>query len=66
MTAAATSAVCLTMLAAMGSGAVGVERLSAVGTRPLLFGAALFGQLVGGAAASVVGAQLLLRLRPHR
>ena len=66
MTAAATSAVCVTVLAAMGSGAVGVERLSAVGTRPLLFGAALLGQVVAGAAASVLGAQLLLRVRPHR
>ena len=66
ITAAATSAVCLTVLAAMGSGAVGVERLSAVGTRPLLFGAVLLGQLVAGAAASVLVAQLLLRVRPHR
>ena len=54
VTAAATSAVCVTVLAAMGSGAVGVERLSAVGTRPLLFGAVLLGQLVAGAAASVL------------
>ena len=66
ITAAATSAVCLAVLAAMGSGAVGVERLSAVGTRPLLFGAVLLGQLVVGAAASVLVAQLLLRVRPHR
>lgn len=65
-TAATVSAVSLTVLAALGSGAVGVERLSAVGTRPLLFGAALLGELVAGAAASVLIAQLLLRLRPHR
>ena len=43
-----------------------MERLSDVGTRPLLFGAALLGQLVVGAAASVLVAQLLLRMRPHR
>ncbi len=66
VTAAATSAVCVTVLAAMGSGAVGVERLSAVGTRPLLFGAVLLGQLVAGAAASVLVTQLVLRVRPHR
>lgn len=66
VSAAATSAACLTVLAAMGSGAVGVERLSAVGTRPLLFGAVLLGQLVAGAAASVLVAQLVLRVRPHR
>jgi len=66
LTAAATSAAGLTVLAALGSGAVGVERLSAVGTPPWLFGAVLFGELVAGAAASVLVAQLLLRFRPHR
>ena len=66
VTAAATSAVGLTMLAALGSGAVGVERLSAVGTRPWLFGAVLLGELLAGAAASVLVAQLLIRFRPHR
>jgi Family of unknown function (DUF6350) len=66
ITAAGTSAVAVTVLAGVGSGAVGVERLSAVGTRPLLFGAVLLGELVVGAAASVLLAQLLLRFRPHR
>jgi hypothetical protein len=66
LTAAATSAVALTVLAAWGSGAVGVERLSAVGTRPWLFGAVLLGELAAGAAASVLVAQVLLRFRPHR
>ncbi|HEY6742554.1 MAG TPA: DUF6350 family protein [Lapillicoccus sp.] len=65
-TAAATSAVCLTVLAARGSGAAGVDRLSAVGTRPWAFGALLLAALVAGAAASVLVRQLLLRLRPHR
>ena len=64
--AAATSAVALTVLAALGSGAVGVERLSDVGTRPFLLGAVLLGQLAAGAAASVPVTQLLLRARPHR
>lgn len=65
LVAVVTSAVGLTVLAALGSGAVGVERLSAVGTRPLVFGAALLGLLVAGAALSVLSAQLLLRVRPH-
>ena len=65
-TAAATSAVCLTVLAARGSGAAGVDRLSAVGTRPWAFGVLLLAELVAGAAASVLVRQLLLRLRPHR
>ena len=64
--AVVTSAAGLTVLAALGSGAVGVDRLSAVGTRPLVFGAALLGLLVAGAALSVLSAQLLLRARPHR
>ena len=46
-----------------GSG--GVDRLSAVRTRPLVFGAALLGLLVAGAALSVLSAQRLLRGRPH-
>ena len=66
LAAVVTSAAGLTVLAALGSGAVGVDRLSAVGTRPLLFGAALLGLLVAGAALSVLSAQLLLRARPHR
>ncbi|HEU4330709.1 MAG TPA: DUF6350 family protein [Lapillicoccus sp.] len=66
LTAAVTSAAALTVLAALGSGAVGVERLSAVGTRPWLFGVVLLGQLAAGAAASVLVAQLMLRFRPHR
>jgi hypothetical protein len=66
ITAAATSAAALTVLAAMGSGAVGVERLSDVGTRPLVLGGALLGQLVAGAAVSVLVSQLRLRLRRHR
>ena len=66
LAAVVTSAAGLTVLAALGSGAVGVERLSAVGTRPLVFGAALLGLLVAGAALSVLSAQLLLRARPHR
>jgi hypothetical protein len=66
LTAAVTSAGCLTVLAVMGSGPVGVERLSAVGTRPWLFGAVLLGELAAGAAASVLVTQLLLRFRPHR
>ena len=66
VTAAATSAVVITVLAALGSGAVGVDRLGSVGTRPLVFGAALLGLLVAGAAVSVLSAQLLLRARPHR
>jgi hypothetical protein len=66
LTAAVTAAVALTVLAVLGSGAVGVERLSAVGTRPWLFGAVLLGQLVAGAALTVVVTQLLLRFRPHR
>jgi hypothetical protein len=66
LTAAVTSAAALTVLAALGSGAVGVERLDAVGTRPWLFGVALLGELVAGAAAWVLLGQLLLRLRPHR
>jgi hypothetical protein len=65
-TAAATSAVALTLLAALGSGAVGLDRLSAVGTTPLLFGGVLLGELVAGASAFVLARQLLLRLRPHR
>ena len=65
-TAAATSAVCLTLLAGRGSGAAGVDRLSAVGTRPWAFGALLLAELVVGAAASVLVRQLLLRFRPHR
>ncbi len=66
LAAVVTSAAGLTVLAALGSGAVGVERLSAVGTRPLVFGAALLGLLVAGAALSVLSVQLLLRVRPHR
>ena len=66
LAAVVTSAAGLTVLAALGSGAVGVDRLSAVGTRPLVFGAALLGLLVAGAALSVLSAQLLLRARPHR
>jgi hypothetical protein len=66
LAAVVTSAAGLTVLAALGSGAVGVDRLSAVGTRPLVFGAALLGLLVTGAALSVLSAQLLLRARPHR
>ena len=66
LAAVVTSAAGLTVLAAIGSGAVGVDRLSAVGTRPLVFGAALLGLLVAGAALSVLSAQLLLRARPHR
>src|SRR4051812_10517134 len=65
-TAASISAVAIAVLAALGSGAVGVDRLSDVGTRPLVLGAVLLGELVGGAAAFVLGTQLLLRLRPHR
>jgi Family of unknown function (DUF6350) len=65
-TAAATSAVCLTALAGRGSGAAGVDRLSAVGTRPWVFGAVLLAELVVGAAASVLVRQLLLRFRLHR
>jgi hypothetical protein len=65
LAAVVTSAAGLTVLAALGSGAVGVDRLSAVGTRPLVFGAALLGLLVAGAALSVLSAQLLLRARPH-
>ena len=66
LAAVVTSAAGLTVLAALGSGAVGVDRLSAVGTRPLVFGAALLGLLVSGAALSVLSAQLVLRVRPHR
>jgi hypothetical protein len=66
LAAVVTSAAGLTVLSALGSGAVGVERLSAIGTRPLVFGAALLGLLVAGAASSVLSAQLLLRVRPHR
>ena len=66
LAAVVTSAAGLTVLAALGSGAVGVDRLSAVGTRSLVFGAALLGLLVAGAALSVLSAQLLLRARPHR
>ena len=66
LAAVVTSAAGLTVLAALGSGAVGVDRLSAVGTRPLVFGAALLGLLVAGAALSVLSAQLLLRARPRR
>ena len=66
LAAVVTSAAGLTVLAALGSGGVGVDRLSAVGTRPLVFGAALLGLLVAGAALSVLSAQLLLRARPHR
>jgi hypothetical protein len=66
LAAVVTSAAGLTVLAALGSGAVGVDRLTAVGTRPLVFGAALLGLLVAGAALSVLSAQLLLRARPHR
>ena len=66
LAAVVTSAAGLTVLAGLGSGAVGVDRLSAVGTRPLVFGAALLGLLVAGAALSVLSAQLLLRARPHR
>jgi hypothetical protein len=66
LAAVVTSAAGLTVLAALGSGAVGVDRLTAVGTRPLAFGAALLGLLVAGAALSVLSAQLLLRARPHR
>ncbi len=66
LAAVVTSAAGLTVLAALGSGAVGVDRLGAVGTRPLVFGAALLGLLVAGAALSVLSAQLLLRACPHR
>jgi len=66
LAAVVTSAAGLTVLAALGSGAVGADRLSAVGTRPLVFGAALLGLLVAGTALSVLSAQLLLRARPHR
>jgi hypothetical protein len=65
-TAAATSAVCLALLAARGSGAAGVDRLSAVGTRAWAFGGLLLAELLVGAAASVLVRQLLLRFRPHR
>jgi hypothetical protein len=66
MTAATTSAVLLALLAARGSGAAGVDRLSAVGTRPWAFGALLLAELLVGAAASVLVRQLLVRFRPHR
>lgn len=64
-TSAATSAVAVTLLALLGSGSVGVDRLRAVGTHPALLGAALFGELLVGGAAYVLVAQLRLRFR-HR
>jgi hypothetical protein len=66
LTAAATSAAVLTVLAASGRARWAWTGSSAVGTRPLVFGAALLGLLVAGAAVSVLSAQLLLRARPHR
>jgi hypothetical protein len=65
-TAATVSALGVSVLAALGSGAVGVDRLSDVGTGPLLVGVVLAGQLVAGAAVFVLADQLTLRLRPHR
>ncbi len=63
--AASTAAVLTTGLALLGSGSVGVDRLRDVGTQPALFGLALMGELLLGAAGSVLAAQLRLRLR-HR
>ena len=63
--AASTAAVLTTGLALLGSGSVGVDRLRDVGTQPALFGLALLGELLLGAAGSVLVAQLRLRLR-HR
>ena len=62
-TAATTSTVVLTLLALLGSGSLGVDRLRAVGVQPALLGAALLGELVAGGAAYVLTAQLRLRFR---
>ncbi|MEO8828171.1 MAG: DUF6350 family protein [Lapillicoccus sp.] len=64
--AAAVAVAGLTLLSWLGSGAVGVDRLSDVGSRPLLVGVALLGELLVGAAAYVAGAQLWIRLRHAR
>lgn len=64
--AAMTTALALTVLAVLGSGSVGVDRLRAVGTSPLLFAAAWTGELLLGATAYVGLSQLRMRLRPHR
>ena len=64
-TAAVTSSMAISLLALLGSGSVGVDRLRAVGVHPALLGAALLGELLLGGAAYVLGAQVRLRLR-HR
>ena len=64
-TAAVTSSVAVTLLALLGSGSAGVDRLRAVGAQPALLGAALLGELLAGGAAYVLVAQLRLRFR-HR
>lgn len=63
--AVTTSAVAVTVLALLGSGSLGVDRLRAVGPQPLLLGAVLLGDLLLGAGAYVAVTQLRLRLRPH-
>lgn len=61
--AVATSALVLTLLAALGSGSVGVDRLRSVGVNPLLLGGALLVELGVGAGAYLFATQLRLRLR---
>jgi hypothetical protein len=64
-TAALTSSLAVTLLALLGSGSVGVDRLRSVGAQPALLGPALLGELLVGGAAYVLVAQLRLRFR-HR
>ena len=63
--AAVTSSVAVTVLALLGSGSVGVDRLRAVGAQPALLGPALLAELLLGGAAYVAVVQLRLRVR-HR
>jgi hypothetical protein len=65
VTAVVTSALLTTLLARLGSGSVGVDRLRDVGVQPVLLGAALLCELLAGAGAYVLVAQLRLRFR-HR
>jgi hypothetical protein len=63
---ASTTAAGATVLAALGSGSAGVDRLRDVGTHPLLLGLALLGELVLGALVYVLVGQLRLVFRPNR
>lgn len=60
--AVAVSALVVTLLALLGSGSVGMERLRHVGPSPLLLGAALLGELLVGVLLHVA----IDRVRQHR